>query len=69
VIYVNALIAGLVVGGSYSLMAVGISLIFSTTGVLNLAHAGFAMEAATKWPTPRPVGFGGAMEMSPSPLL
>lgn len=45
-IYVNALIAGLVVGGSYSLMAVGISLIFSTTGVLNLAHAGFAMEAA-----------------------
>lgn len=43
--YVNALITGLVVGGSYSLMAVGISLIFSTTGVLNLAHAGFAMEA------------------------
>lgn len=42
----NALVTGLVVGGGYSLMAVGISLIFSTTGVLNLAHAGFAMEAA-----------------------
>jgi len=46
VIYVNALVAGLVIGGGYSLLAVGVSLIFATTGVLNLAHAGFAMIAA-----------------------
>lgn len=44
--WLNALIAGLVVGGGFSLLAVGISLIFSTTGVLNLGHAAFAMVAA-----------------------
>lgn len=42
----NAVIAGTVVGGVYALLAVGLSLIFATTGVLNIAHAGFAMVAA-----------------------
>lgn len=45
-IYVNGLVAGVVIGGGYALLAVGVSLIFATTGVLNLAHAGFAMIAA-----------------------
>ena len=42
----NALVAGLVVGGAYALLALGVSLIFSTTGVLNFAQAAFAMLAA-----------------------
>lgn len=44
--YLSAIISGIVVGGAYSLLAVGVSLIFSTTGVLNFAHAGLAMVAA-----------------------
>ncbi|HEX4978484.1 MAG TPA: ABC transporter permease [Acidimicrobiales bacterium] len=44
--YVNALITGVVAGSVYALVAVGVSLIFATTGVLNFAHAGFAMAAA-----------------------
>ncbi len=44
--YVNAIITGVVAGSVYALLAVGVSLIFSTTGVLNFAHAGFAMAAA-----------------------
>ncbi|MGH8999087.1 MAG: ABC transporter permease [Acidimicrobiia bacterium] len=42
----NALVAGIVVGGAYALLALGVSLIFSTTGVLNFAQAAFAMLAA-----------------------
>jgi branched-chain amino acid transport system permease protein len=42
----NALVAGTVVGGAYALLALGVSLIFSTTGVLNFAQAAFAMVAA-----------------------
>lgn len=42
----QALVAGAVVGGSYALLALGVSLIFSTTGVLSFAQAAFAMLAA-----------------------
>lgn len=42
----QALVAGVVVGGSYALLALGVSLIFSTTGVLSFAQAAFAMFAA-----------------------
>lgn len=44
--YVNAIITGIVAGGVYALLAVGVSLIFATTGVLNFAHSGLAMTAA-----------------------
>ena len=43
---VAALINGITVGGVAALLAVGISQIFTTSGVLNFAHAGFAMVAA-----------------------
>jgi sulfate-transporting ATPase len=42
----EALVNGVVVGGVSALLAVGISQIFAVTGVLNFAHAGFAMLAA-----------------------
>jgi sulfate-transporting ATPase len=42
----GAALGGLAVGGSYALVAVGISLAFSTTGVLSFAHAAFAMWAS-----------------------
>ncbi|WP_019874090.1 ABC transporter permease [Sporichthya polymorpha] len=42
----QALVVGVVVGGSYALLALGVSLIFSTTGVLSFAQAAFAMFAA-----------------------
>src|SRR5207245_2950349 len=41
-----AFINGIAVGGVAALLAVGISQIFTTSGVLNFAHAGFAMVAA-----------------------
>ena len=40
-----AFINGIAVGGVAALLAVGISQIFTTSGVLNFAHAGFAMLA------------------------
>ncbi len=43
---VEAFINGIAVGGVAALLAVGISQIFAVTGVLNFAHAGFAMIAA-----------------------
>lgn len=42
----TALINGIAVGSVSALLAVGISQIFTVTGVLNFAHAGFAMIAA-----------------------
>jgi branched-chain amino acid transport system permease protein len=42
----TALINGIAVGSVSALLAVGISQIFTVTGVLNFAHAGFAMVAA-----------------------
>lgn len=42
----NALTSGVIVGSAYALLAIGVALIFSTTGVLNFAHAAFAMLAA-----------------------
>ncbi len=44
--YLNGIATGVAIGGSIALLALGISLVFSTTGVLNLAQAGFAMVAA-----------------------
>lgn len=38
---VQNIVAGLIFGGSYALVAVGMSLIFRVTGVLNLAHGDF----------------------------
>lgn len=46
VLYLNGIISGLVAGGAYSLVAISITLIYRTTGVLSFAHAGFALVAA-----------------------
>src|SRR5581483_7546087 len=42
----DAIVNGVAVGGVAALLAVGITLIFRVTGVLNFAHAGFALVAA-----------------------
>ncbi|MDQ1490168.1 MAG: hypothetical protein QOJ23_2682, partial [Actinomycetota bacterium] len=42
----EALVNGIAVGGVAALLAVGITQIFRVTGVLNFAHAGFALVAA-----------------------
>lgn len=39
----SVLVEGLLLGGIYSLAAIGISLIFSITNILNLAHGNFIM--------------------------
>ena len=57
---------GLVLGGYYLLIALGLSLIFSVGGVVNLAHGAFyaigayvSLEIATR------LGFGAAVTLSP----
>lgn len=42
----DTIVNGVALGGTSALLAVGISQIFRVTGVLNFAHAGFAMVAA-----------------------
>jgi branched-chain amino acid transport system permease protein len=57
---------GLVLGGYYMLLALGLSLIFSVGGVVNLAHGAFyaigaylSLEIAKRW------GFGAGVVLSP----
>ena len=45
-VYVEAAIVGIVAGGTYALLGVGITLMYRTTGVLSFANAAFAMVAA-----------------------
>ena len=44
-LYVQAIVNGLLVGGVYSLMAVGLSLIFGVMRVINIAHGTLLMLA------------------------
>lgn len=44
--FVNGLISGIVLGSLYALMAMGLSLIYSTVRVLNFAHGAFFMVGA-----------------------
>ncbi|HEX4979566.1 MAG TPA: ABC transporter permease [Acidimicrobiales bacterium] len=44
--YVNAAIIGVLTGGAYALVAVSITLMFRSTGVLSFAHAAFASVGA-----------------------
>lgn len=57
---------GLVLGGYYLLLALGLSLIFSVGGIVNLAHGAFyaigaylSLEIAKRW------GFGAGVMLSP----
>ena len=57
---------GLVLGGYYLLIALGLSLIFSVGGVVNLAHGAFyALGAYASLEIARHLGFGAAVFLSP----
>lgn len=57
---------GLVLGGYYLLIALGLSLIFSVGGVVNLAHGAFyALGAYLSLEIARHLGFGAAAVLSP----
>ena len=57
---------GLVLGGYYLLIALGLSLIFSVGGVVNLAHGAFyALGAYLSLEITNALGFGPAVVMSP----
>jgi branched-chain amino acid transport system permease protein len=57
---------GLVLGGYYLLIALGLSLIFSVGGVVNLAHGAFyAIGAYVSLEIARYLGFGAAVALSP----
>ena len=57
---------GLVLGGYYLLIALGLSLIFSVGGVVNLAHGAFyALGAYLSVEITRYLGFGAAVVISP----
>jgi branched-chain amino acid transport system permease protein len=57
---------GLVLGGYYLLIALGLSLIFSVGGVVNLAHGAFyALGAYLSLEIARFMGFGAAVVLSP----
>src|SRR6187551_3174491 len=57
---------GLVLGGYYLLIALGLSLIFSVGGVVNLAHGAFyALGAYVAVELTARVGFGPAIVISP----
>jgi branched-chain amino acid transport system permease protein len=57
---------GLVLGGYYLLIALGLSLIFSVGGVVNLAHGAFyALGAYTSVEIAKHLGFAPAVALSP----
>ena len=57
---------GLVLGGYYLLIALGLSLIFSVGGVVNLAHGAFyALGAYASLEIAKFLGFGPAVALSP----
>src|SRR5215471_2247212 len=57
---------GLVLGGYYLLIALGLSLIFSVGGVVNLAHGAFyALGAYLSYSIARHLGFGPSVVLSP----
>jgi branched-chain amino acid transport system permease protein len=60
------IVNGLVLGGYYLLIALGLSLIFSVGGVVNLAHGAFyALGAYVSLEIGQRLGFGAAVVLSP----
>jgi branched-chain amino acid transport system permease protein len=45
VIWANAIVQGVLIGGFYALFACGLSLLFGVMGIINLAHGDFAVIA------------------------
>ena len=66
VFLLEQVVNGLVLGGYYLLLALGLSLIFSVGGVVNLAHGAFyALGAYLSLEVGRQLGFGAAVVISP----
>ena len=63
---IEQVVNGLVLGGYYLLIALGLSLIFSVGGVVNLAHGAFyALGAYISVEIAKHLGFGPAVVLSP----
>lgn len=45
-LYLSAIVSGIAVGGTYALIAIGVTHVFNVTRVLNFAHAGFVLWGA-----------------------
>ena len=66
VFLLEQVVNGLVLGGYYLLLALGLTLIFSVGGVVNLAHGAFyALGAYVSVEIARYLGFGAAVALSP----
>ncbi len=65
-ILLEQIINGLLVGSYYVVLALGLSLIFSLGGVVNLAHGAFyALGAYLAYEVQARLGFGGAVLIAP----
>lgn len=65
-IVIEQILNGLLVGSYYIVLALGLSLIFSLGGVVNLAHGAFyALGAYFAYEVERRLGFAGAIVLSP----
>ncbi|MEO6022988.1 MAG: branched-chain amino acid ABC transporter permease [Burkholderiales bacterium] len=65
-ILLEQIINGLLVGSYYIVLALGLSLIFSLGGVVNLAHGAFyALGAYLAYEVQARLGFGGAVLIAP----
>lgn len=66
VFLLEQILNGLLVGGYYLLLALGLSLIFSLGGIVNLSHGAFyAIGAYLAVELTRHLGFAGALVLSP----
>jgi branched-chain amino acid transport system permease protein len=66
IFFLEQVLNGLMIGGYYPLIALGLSLIFSLGGIVNLAHGAFyALGAYGAVVLTQYVGFGGALVLSP----
>ncbi len=65
-IVIEQVLNGLLVGSYYIVLSLGLSLIFSLGGVVNLAHGAFyALGAYLAYEVERRLGFAGAILLSP----
>jgi len=66
-IVIEQILNGLLVGSYYIVLSLGLSLIFSLGGVVNLAHGAFyALGAYFAYEVQRRLGFGGAVVLAPA---
>jgi branched-chain amino acid transport system permease protein len=66
VLFIEQVLNGVLVGAFYTLLALGLSLIFSLGGIVNLAHGAFyAIGAYLAVEVQRRLGYGAALIVSP----